>query len=147
MAPLRGQLWPFLLESAQNGPLLMGAPVGAKTVKVPQIQFQRGGRWLGCGCSQPLVPSVPGSRLSVMEAFESFSFFTCRSRRADCTWKSGLLYLCPRFLQSLWVWVLPVEHVFDFSGRERCLVQQWIHMLREALGEFQYFLRCGELES
>ena len=29
----------------------------------------------------------------------------------------------------------------------RCLVQQWIHVLQEALDEFQYFLRCGELES
>ena len=40
MASLRGQLWPLLLVSAQKGPLPMGAPVGAKTVKVPQIQFQ-----------------------------------------------------------------------------------------------------------
>ena len=43
------------------------------------------------------------------------------------------------------VWVDYV--VFDFSGRVRCLVQQWIHVLREALDEFQHFLRCGELES
>ena len=33
------------------------------------------------------------------------------------------------------------------SGRVRYLVQQWIHVLREALDEFQHFLRCGELES
>ena len=45
------------------------------------------------------------------------------------------------------VWVLPVEYsVLDFSGRVRCLVQQWTHVLREALDEFQHFLRCGELE-
>ena len=46
------------------------------------------------------------------------------------------------------VWVLPVEYVvFDFSGRVRCLVPQWIQELREAFDEFQHFLRCGELES
>ena len=35
----------------------------------------------------------------------------------------------------------------SYSGRVRCLVQQWIHVLWEALDEFQHFLRCGELES
>ena len=44
------------------------------------------------------------------------------------------------------VWVLPVEYAV-FSGRVRCLVPQWIHVPREALDEFQHFLRCGELES
>ena len=33
------------------------------------------------------------------------------------------------------------------SGRVRCLVQLWMHVLREALDEFQYFLRCVEVES
>ena len=33
---------------------------------------------------------------------------------------------------------------FSPSG-VRCLVQQW-YILREALDEFQHFLRCGELE-
>ena len=34
-----------------------------------------------------------------------------------------------------------------FSGCVRCLVQRWIHVLQEALDEFQLILRCGELES
>ena len=34
-----------------------------------------------------------------------------------------------------------------FSGCVRSLVQQWIHVLQEALDEFQHFVRCGELES
>ena len=32
-------------------------------------------------------------------------------------------------------------------GMRALLVQQWIHVLQEAFDEFQYFLRCGELES
>ena len=47
-------VWPLLLVSAQNGPLPMGAPVGAKTVKVPQIQFQFSDRVVvvvGCGAA------------------------------------------------------------------------------------------------
>ena len=35
----------------------------------------------------------------------------------------------------------------SYSGCVRCLVQQWKHVLRQALGEFQHFLRCAELES
>ena len=81
MAPLRGQLWPLLLVSAQNGPLPMGAPVGAKTVTVPQIQFQFldmvvvGVGW-GAAALSRWLPSVPESRLSVMEAFGRISSST-----------------------------------------------------------------------
>ena len=67
--------------------------------------------------------------------------------RAVHAWKSGLC-LRPRNFQSFWVWVLPVEYVaLDFSRRVRSLVQQWIHVLRESLDEFQLFLRCGKLDS
>ena len=77
-------------------------------------------------------------------------------------WKNSLFYvavssLCshleiwtspsPLYLSVLGVWVLPVEYVVLVSGCVRCLVQQWIHVLQEALDEFQYLLRCGELES
>ena len=43
------------------------------------------------------------------------------------------------------VWVLLVEYVV--FRRVRCLVQQWMHVLWEALDEFPHFLSCGELES
>ena len=77
-----------------------------------------------------VAQTVLGCCWSVLEAFwKNFIFFVplCRAIR---TWKSGLC-LCPRFFQP-WsgVWVLPVEHVV-FSGRVRCLVQQWIHYPRE----------------
>ena len=35
----------------------------------------------------------------------------------------------------------------SYSGRVLCLVQQWIHVLREALGELHTFSPCGELRS
>ena len=71
----------------------------------------------------------------------------CLPRRAVCTWKTGLC-LCPRIFQSFWCMGVAcgVRRV-GFSGRVRCLVQQWMHVLREALDEFQHFLLCGELES
>ena len=65
--------------------------------------------------------------------------------RAIRTWKSPLC-LRPRFFQSFGVWVLPLEYV-EFSGRVLCLVQQWIHVLREAIGELHIFSPCGELRS
>ena len=40
---------------------------------VPVLRQGRGGRWLGCGCSQPPVLTVPGF-LSVMEASGRISF-------------------------------------------------------------------------
>ena len=48
-----------------------------------------------------------------------------------------LVFGCCLWSTSYWI----------FRGRVHCLVQQWIHVLREALVEFQHFLRCGELES
>ena len=51
---------------------------------------------------------------------------------------SDLVLVCGCGLWSTACWIL---------GRVRCLFQQWIHVLREALDEFQHFLRCGELES
>ena len=97
--------------------------MGAQDVKVPQIHSYdsggaipvrghgRGERWLGCGCSQPLVPAVLGSRPSVMEPFGKISSSSALPVSSPCcTWK-------------------------------------WIHVPREALDEFQYFLRCGEIES
>ena len=53
----------------------------------------------------------------------------------------------PLYLSVLGVWVMPVVYVLLVSGCVLCSVQQWIHVLQEAFDEFQYFLRCGELES
>ena len=85
---------------------------------------------------QPLVQTVLG-RLSVMDAFGRISSSTCLCR-AVRTWNSGLR-LRPRIFQSFGVWVLPVEYAV-FSGRVRCLVPQWIHVLREAFGEFHMLM-------
>ena len=101
-------------------------------------------QWL----EQPLVQTVPGSRLSVMEAFEESPLPRCLPRRAVRTWKTGHFSFALESFRPSGVWVLPVEYVvLDFSGRVRCLAHQWIHVLREALDEFHHFLRCGELES
>ena len=93
-----------------------------------------------------VVQTVLGSRWSVMVPFGRISWSSCRLVALFALGNLTSTFALVSF--SLWVCVLPVEYVvLDFSGRVRCLVQQWIHVLREALGEFQYFLRCGELES
>ena len=58
-----------------------GSPRGSEdregaSDSVPVLRQGRGGRWLGCGCSQPPVLTVLGF-LSVMEAFGRISSSTC----------------------------------------------------------------------
>ena len=58
-----------------------GSPRGSEdregaSDSVPVLGQGRGGRWLGCGCSQPPVLTVLGL-LSVMEAFGRISSSTC----------------------------------------------------------------------
>ena len=79
-----------------------GSPRGSEdregaSDSVPVLRQGRGGRWLGCGCSQPPVLTVLGYQ-SVMEAFGRISFYV-PLRRAVRTWKSGHC-LYPRILQS-----------------------------------------------
>ena len=73
----------------------------------------------GLRLEQLLVQTVLG-RLSVMEAFGSISSSTC-------------LFVALVALGNL-----------DFAF-VRCLVPQWINVLREALDEFHIFSTCGEL--
>ena len=65
---------------------------------------------------------------------------TTLNRNRDSHWKSGLLYLCPRFVQSLWVWVLPVEYVLLGSTVDTYSAGGFGRF-------FVYFLHCGEFES
>ena len=94
------------------------------------------GAAVGAGCARVLPVSLGGFSKNFL-----FYVLCCRVVR---TWKSGLAFALVSFSPS-GVCVLPVEYVS--SGRVRCLVQQWIHVLWEVLDEFQHFLRCGELES
>ena len=101
-------------------------------------------QWL----EQPLVQTLRGFRLSVIEAFRRDSLFHVAFLVAPFALGNlDFAFALVSFSPS-GVWVFPVEYVvLDFSGRVRCLVQRWIRVLREALDEFQHFLRCGELES
>ena len=94
--------------------------------------------WSSCWCRLCLATSPSWRRLEEFPLLRAL-------RRAIRTWKSGLC-LRPRFFQSFGVWVLPLEYVV-FSGRVLCLVQQWIHVLREAFGELHMLSPCGELRS
>ena len=69
---------------------------------------------------------------------EEFPLLRCLPRRAVRPWKFGLC-LCHRFFQSFWCMGVACGVRRIGSGRVRCLVQQWIHVLREAFDEFQHF--------
>ena len=88
-------------------------PVGAKTVKVPQIQFQFSDRvvvivgWVAAPLSRRCrlcLATSPSWRL-----LEEFPLLRAL-RRAIRTWKCGLR-LRARIFQSFGVWVLPLEYV------------------------------------
>ena len=72
-----------------------------------------------------------------------------RAASSRCLHLEIWILLSPSFLSVLVLvnWCCLWVQRMDFSGRVRYLVQQWIHVLREALDEFLHFLRCGELES
>ena len=92
------------------------------------------------GLEKLLVQTVLGYP-SVMEAFGRISSSTCPS---------------PRF-SHLEIWTLPSPLFLSVlrclgvaSGArfwDACLVQQWIHVLREAFGELHIFSTCGALRS
>ena len=92
--------------------------------------------WSSCWCRLCLASSQSWRLLEEFPLLRAL-------RRAIRTWKSGL-FLRPRIFQSFGVWVLPLEYVV-FSGRVLCLVQQWLHVLREAFGELHIFsVRCTQ---
>ena len=94
---------------------------------------------LPSGLEQLLVQTVLGYQ-SVMEAFGRISSSTCPS---------------PRY-SHLEIWTLPSPSYLSVLRclgvafgvrciRDACLVQQWIHVLREAFGELHIFSTCGAL--
>ena len=91
--------------------------------------------WSSCWCRLCLATS-PSWRL-----LEEFPLLRAL-RRAIRTWKSGLC-LRPRIFSPsvfgccLWSTL--------YSGHVFCLVQQWIHVQREAFGELHIFSTCGAL--
>ena len=87
------------------------------------------GEWLwvlvrgGADCAWVLLVSYGGFWKNCLFFVAAVALFALENLSGLC--------LCPRFfLPWSGVWVLPVEYVV-FSGRVRCLVQQWIHHLRE----------------
>ena len=146
MASLRGQLWPLLLVSAQNGPLPMGAPRGSEdregaSDSVPVLRQGRGERWVGCGCSQPLVPSVPGREPHVSYGGFWKNFPVLRGRLV-ALFAPGNLVIAFTLVSVSPFWCLGVA-----SGvrciRDTCFA--WFnsgHMFYERLlANFTYFLR------
>ena len=95
---------------------------------------------LPSGLEQLLVQTVLGYQ-SVMEAFGRISSSTCPLPRYShleiWTWPS------PLYLSVLCLGVASGARCI----RDACLVQQWIHVLREAFGELHTFSSCGELRS
>ena len=95
-------------------------------------------QWLGAaagaGCARVL------RSVSLRSYWMISSSVSCRCSRCSHLeiWTSRLL---PSYLSAL-VWCLcvacGVRRIGSFA-RVRCLVQQWIHVLREALGEFHLF--------
>ena len=68
-----------------------------------------------------------GAAGQLWRLLEEFPLLRCLPRRADRSWKSGLC-LRHRFFQSFWCFgVACGVRRIGFSGRVRCLVQQWIH--------------------
>ena len=109
--------------------------------------------WSWLARSHPGLPScaVAGAAvgadwgcLSVMEALGRISSSTLPLVALFALGNLDFAFALVSFSPS-GVGVLPVEYVV-FSGRVRCLVQQWIHFPRDWTN-FTHFLRCGELES
>ena len=96
------------------------------------------------GLEQPMVQAVHGCCLSVLEASGRISCSTCCMSR--CSYLEIWTLPSPSYLSVILVYGCCLWST-SYSGRVRCLVQQWIHVLWEAVDESQHFLRCGELES
>ena len=136
--------------------------MGEQAVKVPQIQFYDkvagqcqflddvmvSGGW-GAATLSRWYRLCAGAACESWRLLENFPLLRCLLCRVVRTWKSGhfsfalvcqLVVACGCCLWSTAYWIsreiLRAPH----------LVQQCIHVLREALEEITYFLRCGELE-
>ena len=115
--PIRGATWSVI----RHGFAPNGSPCGSEdregaSDSVPVLRQGRGERWLGCCCSQPLVPSASGSRLSAMEASgRNFLFYVAASLRCSHFGNRDIAFAFVSF-SPVGVWVLPVEYV---SGRVR----------------------------
>ena len=90
---------------------------------------------LPSGLEQLLVQTVLGYQ-SVMEAFGRISSSTFAPGTLDFAF--ALVSFSPSvFGCCLWSTL--------YSGHVLCLVQQWVHVLREAFGELHIFSTCGAL--
>ena len=97
---------------------------------------------LPSGSERPLVQAVHGCCLSVLEASGRISCSTCCVSR--CSHLEIWTLPSPSYPSVLLVYGCCLLST-SYLGRVRCLGRQWIHVLREALDEFQHFLHCGEL--
>ena len=104
---------------------------------VPVLRQGRGGRWLGCGCSQPPVLTVLGF-LSVMEAFGRISSSTCPLPRDFAHGNLDSAFTLVSFSPSVFGCCLGVRGI-----RDACFA--WFNsgymFYERLLANFTYFLR------
>ena len=123
---------------------------------------------MGCGVFSLLLRSKSGASWSA-PLVHPLTQWLGAAAGADCAWlpvrhggfwKNFLFYVpfaalfAPGNLDFAFALVSFSPSVFgcclwstSYSGRVLCLVQQWIHVLREAFGELHIFSSCGELRS
>ena len=121
---------------------------------------------MGCGFFSLLLRSKSGASWSA-PLVHPLTQWLGAAAGADCAWlpvrhggfwKNFLFYVpLPRY-SHMEIWTLPLPSYLSVlrclgvaSGarciRDACLVQQWIHVLRVAFGEFHIFSTCGALRS
>ena len=121
---------------------------------------------MGCGFFSLLLSSKSGASWSA-PLVHPLTQWLGAAAGADCAWlpvrhggfwKNFLFYVpfaalfAPGNLDIAFALVSFSPSVFGcclwstlYSGRVLCLVQQWIHVLREAFGELHIFSTCGAL--
>ena len=137
MAPLRAQNgatpnWRFRGSEDREG----------ASDSVPVLGQGRGGRWLGCGCSQPLV--CQGAACQLWRLLEEFPVLRGCLVALFALRNLDIAFALVSFSPS-GVWVLPAEYVV--LGTRALLGSTVDTCSTGGLDEFQAFLRCGELES
>ena len=150
-------------------PRTQGSELGAESSSWTRRELSWGLRWhnMGCGFFSLLLRSKSGASWSAPLVYPLTQWLGAAAG-ADCAWlpvrhgglwKNFLFYVpfaapfAPGNLDFAFALVSFIS-VFgcclwsaSYSGCVLCLVQQWIHVLREAFGELHIFSPCGELRS